>query len=107
MIMTTNTHCLHEEQLHGQSRKIAELEARADYKDKRIEEIITQNMRTEEKIDKLTDIVNNLMLKSIQDDNDINQRVTALEASQQTIYRIISIVSVILAAFTFYMTYLR
>lgn len=105
--MTNNHSCTHEEQIQRQSRKIAELEARADYKDRRIDEIITQNMRTEEKIDKLTDIVNNLMLKSVQDDNDINQRVTALEASQQTIYRIISLVSVALALFTFYMNYLR
>lgn len=105
--MTNNHSCIHEEQIQGQSRKIAELGARADYKDRRIDEIITQNMRTEEKIDKLTDIVNNLMLKSVQDDNDINQRVTALEASQQTIYRIISLVSVALALFTFYMNYLH
>lgn len=105
--MTNNHSCTHEEQIQRQSRKIAELKARADYKDRRIDEIITQNMRTEEKIDKLTDIVNNLMLKSVQDDNDINQRVTALEASQQTIYRIISLVSVALALFTFYMNYLR
>lgn len=105
--MTNNHSCTHEEQIQRQSRKIAELEARADYKDRRIDEIITQNMRTEEKIDKLTDIVNNLMLKSVQDDNDINQRVTALEASQQTIYRIISLVSVALALFTFYMNYLH
>ena len=31
--------CIHEEQIQGQSRKIAELETRADYKDKRIDDL--------------------------------------------------------------------
>lgn len=77
--------CIRDEQIQDQSRKIAELDARADYKDKRLDTI-------EEKIDKLTDEVQNIMLKGINDDNTINQRITALETSQNTTYKLIMLV---------------
>ena len=37
-MMSEHTNCIHEEQLSGQSRKLAELEAHVNYKDKRIDE---------------------------------------------------------------------
>ena len=78
-------HCTREEQINKHSRKIAGLDARADFKDRRIEEIIT-------KLDKVSDDVQQIMIKSINDDNQINQRLTALEASQSTIYKLIMLV---------------
>ena len=92
--------CIKDEQIQHMSRKLERVDAKVDYKDKRLDII-------EEKIDKLNETVNQLMLKSVTDDNDINNRVTALESSQQTIYRIISLVSVALALFTFYLNYIR
>ena len=64
-----------------QSLKIAELEARADSRDERIDRILTDQHRMEEKIDKLTEAVNDLKLTSLQDDKDIDKRVTALEST--------------------------
>ena len=80
-----NETCLqHEEQIQELSRKTAELEAHASFKEQRIMEIIDDNKRIEGKIDNLTDTVNKVMLNSIKDDNSLNQRVLALETKQQT-----------------------
>lgn len=99
--------CLHEEQIQGQSRKIAELEAHIDYKDKRIDELIKDQKNMEYKIDKIAENVNNLMLKSVQDDNNLNQRVTALETSQDTMYKLLSVITVIFVILTFYFNYMH
>ena len=105
MMMTHE--CIHEDQIQGISRKTTELEARADFKDKRIDEIIEDNKRMESKIDKLTENVNELMLKSISDDNNLNQRVTALESSQDTMYKLLSVITVVFVILTFYFNYIH
>ena len=71
--------CKHEEQIQGQSRKIGELEARADYKDKRIDELYNKMDKMDEKIDKLADNVNTLVLQSTRDDNALELRLKAIE----------------------------
>ena len=75
----TQHDCLHEEQLQGQSRKIAELETRADYKDKRIDELYTKIEKMESKIDTLNDNVNQLILQSNKGDTDLELRLKAIE----------------------------
>ena len=70
--------CLHEEQIQAQSRKITELEARADFKDKRIDELYTK-MDKMEKLDKLNENVNTLLLQSKQGDTDLELRLKAIE----------------------------
>lgn len=74
----------HEVQIQENSRKISALETKADYKDKRINELIEDNKRIEAKIDKLTDTVNDVIVNSIKDDNDLNNRVIALETQIKT-----------------------
>ena len=74
----------HEQQIQENSRKISSLETKADYKDKRINELIEDNKRIEAKIDKLTDTVNDVIVNSIKDDNDLNYRVIALETQIKT-----------------------
>lgn len=74
----------HEAQIQENSRKISGLETRADYKDKRINELIEDNKRIEAKIDKLTETVNDVIVNSIKDDNDLNNRVIALETKLET-----------------------
>ena len=102
-----NHDCQHETQIQGQSRKITELEARADFKDQRIEQIIQDQRRMEDKIDTLTENVNQLMLKTITDDNNLNQRVTTLEASQDTMWRVFTGVSVLVVLATFILNYIH
>ena len=80
-----NETCLqHEEQIQELSRKTAELEAHAGFKEQRISELIEDNKRIEGKIDNLTDTVNKVMLNSIKDDNDLKQRVLTLETKSDT-----------------------
>ena len=80
-----NETCLqHEEQIQELSRKTAELEAHASFKEQRISELIEDNKRIESKIDNLTDTVNKVMLNSIRDDNDLKQRVLTLETKLDT-----------------------
>lgn len=74
----------HEQQIQELARKTAELETRADYKDARITELIKDNKRIEDKIDKLTDTVNNVVVNSIKDDNDLKNRVIQLETKYET-----------------------
>ncbi len=72
--------CIEKDQLSEQSAKIAELEARADFKDQRINELIEDNRRIESKIDKLTETVNNIVINSIKDDKDLKEDITKLKA---------------------------
>ena len=71
--------CIHEEQIQGQSRKIAELEARADFKDKRIDELNIKMDKMEDKIDAINKNVNQLILQSNQGDTDLELRLKAIE----------------------------
>ena len=71
--------CLHEEQIQAQSRKITELEARADFKDKRIDELYTKMDKMENKLDKLNENVNQLLIQSRQGDTDLELRLKAIE----------------------------
>lgn len=71
--------CLHEEQIQAQSRKITELETRADFKDKRIDELYTKMNKMENKIDKLNENVNQLLIQSRQGDTDLELRLKAIE----------------------------
>lgn len=86
MMMPTETHpCPHEDEFRSYSEKIAELEAHVNYKDKRIDELIKDQKKMEDKIDKIATDVNTIMLKSIQDDNNIDKRVTSLETTVKVI----------------------
>ena len=46
--------------------------------------MIEDNKRIEAKIDKLTETVNEVIVNSIKDDNDLNNRVIALETQLKT-----------------------
>ena len=71
--------CLHEEQIQGLSRKTAELEAKNGFKEQRINELIEDQKRMEEKIDTIAANVNQLMLQSVKDDNTLELRLKAIE----------------------------
>ena len=71
--------CLHEDQIQNQSRKIAELETRADYKDKRIDELYVKIEKMEDKLDTLNKNVNTLILQSNKGDTELELRLKAIE----------------------------
>ena len=72
---TTDYVCIHEEQIQGQSRKIERLEARADFKEKRLDDFEAKM----EKMDELLDGFNDFKMQSNKDDTDLELRLTRIE----------------------------
>lgn len=90
--------CIHEEQIQVQSRKITELETRADYKEKMITELNTSMKEIKVAMDSLDKTITDFILKSINDDsalrelvNDQDNRITALETTNKTLKWVIGI----------------
>ena len=77
--MANNYECMHEELLQDHSLKLNELSNRADYKDKRIDDLYLKIEKMEEKIDKMNENINKLILKSNQGDTDLELRLKAIE----------------------------
>ena len=71
--------CIRDEQIQNHSRLIEGLKARADYKDKKLDEFNDKMDKMEVKIDKLADSVNTLVLQSTKDDQDLELRLKAIE----------------------------
>ena len=104
MKMTAEYTCIHEEQIQGISRKTAELEARADYKDKRIDELKEDMLELKQSVNSLEKTINDYILKSITDDNTLKDyvnklenRVTSLESRQDTLYKLLIAIPSIIA----------
>lgn len=110
--------CYHENQIQGQSRKIAELETRADYKEKMIDDLNENMKEIKKSIDSLEDTINEFILKSINDDSNLRElvnaqdnRITALETTNKTLKWVIGIgfstLSIIITALSFFMVHLH
>jgi uncharacterized coiled-coil protein SlyX len=83
--------CIHEDEFQSHSRKITELETRADYKEEMIREMKQEMKELNDKMDKLSTDVNNAINKSIIGDNDIDKRVTSLETTVKVLKWIIGL----------------
>jgi peptidoglycan hydrolase CwlO-like protein len=73
--------CMHEKLIQSHSADIQSLKTRADYKDKRIDELYDKMEKMENKIDTINENVNTIMMKSVQGDSEIDKRVTSLETT--------------------------
>ena len=73
--------CIHEQLLQSQTKDLERLKTRADYKDKRINELYDKIEKMEDKIDTINENVTKIMMKSVQGDSDIDKRVTSLETT--------------------------
>ena len=116
--MSESHKCLHEEMILGQSRAIERLDAELGYKKEKLDDLKKDNRRMEEKIDKLTESVNDLVLQSKTDDDKLEVRLKAIETEQKVIKeqgdknradfntRLV-IVTIILGILSFYFNYLR
>lgn len=112
-IMSEHIDCFHEEQIQGQSRKIAELETRANYKEKMIDEL-NENMKDiKETIESLDKTINNFILKSVNDDGKLREiinkqdnRITALETTNRTLKWVIGIGFTILTSIVTFLSFL-
>lgn len=83
--------CPHEEEFQNYGKKIAELEAHVNYKDKRIDEIIKDQKKFDDKLDKVNDKLDTIMMKSIQGDNNVDKRVTSLETTVKVLKWVIGL----------------
>lgn len=77
--MAANHECLHEEQIFGQSRKLAELEAKNEYKKEKINELKTELKDMDKKIDNIDKNVNKLILHSETNDAQLENRLESIE----------------------------
>ena len=73
--------CIHEQLLQSQTKDLERLKTRADYKDKRINELYDKIEKMEDKIDTINENVTKIMMKSVQGDSNIDKRVTSLETT--------------------------
>lgn len=120
--MATIEHCLHEEQIQGQSRAIERLDAELSYKKEKLDDLKQSNIRMEKKIDDLKDCVNQLVLISKTDDEKLDKRLTKIETRLDTqekdakennkknrddVNIKIAIVGVILVIIQIYLNYIR
>ena len=89
MRMTTDTPCNeHEEQIQNNSRQIAELQTRADYKEDIIKELKTDMKEIKQDMKDIKEDINTFILKSVNDDSNIKEilnkqdnRITSLETT--------------------------
>jgi chromosome segregation ATPase len=79
--MAVEYDCIHESLIQSHSTDIESLKTRADYKDKRIDELYDKMEKMGNKIDTINENVNTIMMKSVQGDSEIDKRVTSLETT--------------------------
>ena len=92
-----NTPCdLHEEQIQENTKQIASLETRADYKDKRIDDLKEDMNELKQSVKDLDKTINDYIVHSIKDDNalkdyitSLENRVTSIESRQDTLYKLL------------------
>lgn len=109
--MTTEHTCIHENTLNEQNIEIAQLKTRIEYKHERIDELKTSLNELSKKLDKIDHCLNELKLQSERDDFNIDNRVTQLETTQNTLKWIIGVgltcVGTAIAILTFFLTILH
>ena len=79
--MSAEYTCIHEDEFQTHSRKIAELETKAEYKEQMIKDLKKDMKDLNDKMDKLSEDVNKAIKESIKDDSDIDKRLTSLETT--------------------------
>lgn len=77
--MSVEYDCVHEELLQSQTKDLERLKTRADYKDKRIDELYVKMEKMEQKLDTMNDNINKLIVKSNKGDTDLELRLKAIE----------------------------
>lgn len=78
-MMAVKYDCIHEDLIQTQSKDLERLKTRADYKDKRIDELYMKMEKMEEKIDKMNENIQKLILKSTEGDTDLELRIKPIE----------------------------
>lgn len=103
--------CIKESQLLKHENEIVELQTRADFKDRRITELNENIHEMDKKLDDIKDRIQELQLRSIVDDSDIDNRVTALENTVKVLKwvsaTLIAFLGIAIAALSFSLMHLH
>lgn len=83
--------CIREKQVNKHETDIAELKARADFKDLRIDEVKEDIEKISNKLDAVDEKLDKWQHKSEQGDFNIDNRVTQLETTQNTLKWVVGI----------------
>ena len=116
--MAVNYDCIHEDLIQSHSTDIQSLKTRADYKDKRLDDLDIKLEKMNDKLDRMNDNINKLILKSNDNDKDLELRLKAIETelaitkkAQQDNYDTyrfwLGVVTVLFAILTFYFNFLK
>lgn len=77
--------CIRGKQIGKHESDIAQLKVRADFKEENIKEIKADMEKMSDKLDAIDEKIEGFMRKSIEDDSNINNRVTALENTMKVL----------------------
>lgn len=103
--------CIKENQILKHENEIVELQTRADFKDRRITELNENIHEIDRKLDDIKDRLQELQLRSVVDDSDIDNRVTALENTVKVLKwvsaTLVAFLGVAIAALSFSLTHLH
>lgn len=116
--MSNEHNCLHEEQILGQSKAIAELSAELNYKKERLDDLKEDNRRMEHKIDKMNNNLIDFINDSDTKDTELNNRLIKIETRQEVqdkttkdnqdkVKTWIAIVTVVFLVLTFYFNFIK
>ena len=101
--------CIHEDKSQDAETKLAHLESRMGFKEEKIDQIILDFKKMDEKLDKITDNIHQLQLDSAKDDFNIDNRVTQLETTVRVLKWIsvflVSVVVMAISLATFILTH--
>lgn len=118
MKMPNEYNCLHEEQIQDHSLQIKALQTELNFKKEKLDEIKSDNKRMEQKIDEIKETVNQIVIASKTDDDELDKRITAIETRQEisdkkqkeSIEKIklwIAIITAFFMILTFYFNYIH
>ena len=103
--------CIRDKQLGKHENDITELKVRSQFKEAKINELSLSMKEMNEKLDNITEDIQHLRQESMKDDSNIDNRVTALENTVKVLKWVsvtsLSFLGVIVAIFSFSLTYLH
>ena len=94
--------CIHEDKFQEAETKLAHLESRMEFKEEKIDQLVMDFKKMDEKLDKITESIHQLQLESAKDDFNIDNRVTQLETTVRVLKWVsVFLVSVVVMAISF------
>ena len=98
--------CIHEDKFQETETKLAHLESRMEFKEEKIDQLVMDFKKMDEKLDKITENIHQLQLDSAKDDFNIDNRVTQLETTVRVCVFLVSVVVMAISLVTFLLTHI-